>query len=65
MSSFCSTGNVHCNAYHSKSKVHISSFLRGWIATNDGRIILIVEGKWFKVIIHLIEFEILNLAHPK
>jgi hypothetical protein len=60
-----SIGNVHCNAYHSKSKLHKSSFLQGSIATNDGPVILTIEGKWLKIIVHLIGFEILNLAHPK
>ncbi len=40
-----SMGDVHCNAYRSKSKVQKSCFLWGSIATNDGLILLTIEGK--------------------
>ncbi len=61
----CSTCDVHCNACHSKSKVHKSSFLWGSIVTNDGRILLTIKGKWLEAVVHMIEFEFLNLAHSK
>jgi hypothetical protein len=61
----CSTCNVHYNVCHSKSKVHKSGFLWGSIATNDGPILLTIEGKWFGVIMRMRKFEFLNLAHPK
>ncbi len=58
-------GNVHCNACHSKSKVHKLGFLWGSIATNDGLILLTIDGKWFEVIMHITKFKFLNLAPPK
>jgi hypothetical protein len=61
----CSIGDVHCNICHSKSKVHKLCFFQGSIATNDGPIILIIEGKWLEKIVHMTEFEFLNLVHPK
>jgi hypothetical protein len=61
----CSTCNVHYNVCHSKSKVHKLGFLRGSIATNDGPILLTIEGKCFEVTMYLTKFEFLNLAHPK
>jgi hypothetical protein len=38
-------GDVHCNAYCSKFKVHKLGFLRGFITTNDGPILFTIEGK--------------------
>jgi hypothetical protein len=61
----CSTSDVHYNAYHSKSKVHQSSFLQGSIVTNDGIILLTIEGKWLEAIVHMIEFDFLNFIHQK
>ncbi len=61
----CSICDVHCNACHSKSKVHKSSFLWGSISTNDGPILLTIEGKWFETIMHMTKFEFLNLARLK
>jgi len=61
----CSTCDVHCNAYHSKSKVHKLGFLWGSITTNDGPILLTIEGKWLEVLVHMTKFEFLNLAHSK
>jgi hypothetical protein len=40
-----SMGDVHCSVFRSKSKVHKLSFLWGSIATNDGLILLTIEGK--------------------
>ncbi len=37
-----SIGNVHCNDYHSKSKVYKSSFLRGFVATNNEPMLLVI-----------------------
>jgi hypothetical protein len=61
----CSTSHVDYNARHSKSKVHKSSFLQGSIATNDGPILLSIEGKWLETIVHMAKFGFLNLACPK
>jgi hypothetical protein len=61
----CSRNDVHCNACHSKSKVHKSSFLRGSITTNDGPILSTIEEKWLEAIGHMTKFEFLNLVHPK
>ncbi len=61
----CSTSHVHCNACHSKSKVDKSSFLQGSIATNDGPILLTIEGKWLEAIVHMAKFGFLNLVCPK
>jgi hypothetical protein len=33
--------------------------------TNDGFMLLTIEGKWLKVIMHMIEFEFLNFIHSK
>jgi hypothetical protein len=57
--------DVHYNACCSRPKVHKSSFLWGSITTNDGLILLTIEGNWLGVIAHMIEFEILNLARLK
>jgi len=46
-------GSVHCNACHSKSTIHKSCFLHGSIATNDELMLLIIEGKWLEVIVHI------------
>ncbi len=61
----CSMSDVHCNACHSKSNVHNSSFLRDSIATKDDPILLTIERKWLEVVVHMKEFEFLNLTHPK
>jgi hypothetical protein len=58
-------GDVHCNIYHSKSQVHKSTFFLGSIATNDGLILLTIEGKWLEAIVHMTKFEFVNLAHLK
>jgi hypothetical protein len=55
----------NCNVYHSKSKVKKSSYLCGSIATNDEPILLTIEGKWVKAIVHTTKFAFLNLIHPK
>jgi hypothetical protein len=61
----CSMSDVHCNACHSKSNVHKSSFFRDSIATKTEPILLTIEGKWLEVVVRMIEFEFLNLTHPK
>jgi hypothetical protein len=61
----CSMNDVHCNACHSKSNVHKSSFLQDSIATKDECTLLTIEGKWLEVVVHMIEFEFLNLTRPK
>jgi hypothetical protein len=60
-----STCDIHCTICHSKSKVHTSSFHWGSITTNDGLILLNIEGKGFETIVHMIEFEFLILVCPK
>jgi hypothetical protein len=40
-----SMGDVHCSDFRSKSKVHKLGFLWGSITTNDGIILLTIEGK--------------------
>jgi len=57
--------DVHCNVYHSKSHVHKSSFLWGSIATNDGLILVTIDGKWLEAIMHMTKFEFINLVHSK
>jgi hypothetical protein len=47
------TCGVYCNACHSKSMVQKIDFLRGSITTNDELVLLIMEGKWFEVIVHM------------
>ncbi len=59
------TGGVHCNAHHSKSTIQKSGFLRGSIATNDEHVSLIIEGKWFEAIVHMMKSKFLDLLHPK
>lgn len=61
----CSMSDVYYNVCHSKSKVHESSFLPSSIVTNDGPILLSIEGKWFEVIMHMTKFECSYLAHSK
>jgi hypothetical protein len=41
------------------------SFLHDYIETNDEHVLLIIEDKWFEAIVHMIEFEFLDLHHPK
>jgi hypothetical protein len=40
-------------------------FLWDSITTKDESILLTIEGKWLEVVVHMIEFEFLNLTHPK
>jgi hypothetical protein len=40
-------------------------FFHGSIATNDGSMLLTIEGKWHEPILHMTKFEFLDLAHPK
>ncbi len=61
----CSTTDVHCNACNSKSNVHKSYFFHGSIATNDGSMLLTIEGKWHKMILLMTKFEFLDLVHSK
>jgi hypothetical protein len=61
----CLTSDVHYNVYCSKSKVHKSGFCHTSITTNVGQILLTTKGKWLEVVVHMIEFEILNLFCPK
>ncbi len=58
-------GDLHYNVYHSKSHVHKLSFLRSSIATNDGPILLTIEGKLLEAIVHMTKFEFINLGHSK
>jgi len=49
------TCNVHCNACCSKSAIQKSGFLCGSIITNDEPMLLTIEGKWLKAIVHMTE----------
>ncbi len=59
------TGGVHCNACRSKSMVQKLGFLHGFIITNDEPMLLTIDGKWFEIIVHMIESEFLDLLRPK
>jgi hypothetical protein len=50
-----------CNICHSKSIVQKLSFLRVCIVINDELVLLIIKGKWFEAIVHMIEFKFLDL----
>jgi hypothetical protein len=41
------------------------SFFHDSIATNDEHVLLTIKGKWFEAIVHMIEFEFLELPCPK
>jgi hypothetical protein len=41
------------------------SFFHDSIATNDEHVLLTIKGKWFEAIVHMIEFEFLDLFHLK
>jgi hypothetical protein len=58
-------GGVYCNDCCSKSVVQKLGFLPGSIITNDEPMLLTIENKWFEAIVHMIEFEFLDLLHPK
>lgn len=45
--------NAHCNAYCMKSKAQKLDFLHGSIATNNKLMLLTIEGKWLKAIVHM------------
>jgi hypothetical protein len=64
MSSFCQRVGVHYNIC-SKSIVQKLGFLHGSIATKDEPILLIIEGKWLEVIMHMSKFEFMDLPCPK
>ncbi len=38
----------------------INHFLHASIITNDGPMLLIIEGKWLETILHMTKFEFLN-----
>jgi hypothetical protein len=58
-------GGVYCNTYCLKSIVQKLGFFRGSLATNDELVLLTIEGKWLKAIMHMTKFEFLDLLHPK
>ncbi len=58
-------GGVHCNVCHSKSMVQNSSFLHDSITTNDEHVLLTIEGKWFKTIVHITKVEFLDFPYLK
>jgi hypothetical protein len=41
------------------------NFLRVFITTNDGPMLLTIEGKWLKTILQMPEFQLLNLPCSK
>ncbi len=57
-------GGVYCNDCCSKSMVQNLGFFHGSIVTNDEPMLLTIENKWFEAIVHMIEFEFLDLLHP-
>ncbi len=59
------TGGVYCNDCCSKSMVQKFGFLHGSIVANDKPVLLIIESKWFGVIVHIIESKFLDLLCPK
>jgi hypothetical protein len=40
-------------------------FLCGSIVTNVELVLLTIEGKWIEAIVHMMEYELLDLPHPK
>jgi hypothetical protein len=54
-------GGVYYNACHSKSTSQKLSFFCGSIATNDELVLLTIEGKWLEIIVHMTEFEFVDL----
>jgi hypothetical protein len=40
-------------------------FFYGSIATNDEPMLLTIKGKWLEIIVHMTEFEFLDLLHQK
>jgi mRNA-degrading endonuclease HigB of HigAB toxin-antitoxin module len=59
------TSDVHCNVRHSKPKDLKSGFLCATIPTNEKHMLLTIEGKWLKTIVHMIKFTFLALPHHK
>jgi len=57
-------GGVHCNAC-SKSTVQKLGFFGRSIATNDELVLLTIENKWFKTIVHMKKSKFLDLSCPK
>jgi len=57
-------GGVHCNAC-SKSTIQKLGFFCGSIATNDELVLLTIENKWFKAIVHMKKSKFLDLSCPK
>jgi len=49
------TNDCHCIVHCLKSKVGNLDILRASIAINDEFVLLIIEGKWFKVIVNMLE----------
>ncbi len=58
-------GGVHYNTCFSKSIVQKLGFFHSSIATNDELVLLTIECKWLKIIVHMTKFEFLDLLHPK
>jgi len=58
-------GNVHYNICFSKSMAQKLGFLHGSIATNDEYVLLTIECKWLKIIVHMTKSEFLDFLHPK
>jgi hypothetical protein len=50
---------------HPKLTIQKLSFLHASIITKDKHVLLIIEGKWVEVIVHMKEFEFLDLPCPK
>ncbi len=58
-------GGVYYNTYCLKSTIQKLGFLCGSIATNDELVLLTIEGKWLKAIMHMTKLEFIDLLHPK
>jgi hypothetical protein len=52
---------VYYNVCHSKSIIQKLNFRCGSIVTNDELVLLIIKGKWLEALVHMIEYEFLNL----
>jgi mRNA-degrading endonuclease HigB of HigAB toxin-antitoxin module len=50
------TSDVHCNVCRSKPKDVKYGFLCATILTSKKHMLLTIEGKWLKTIVHMIEF---------
>ncbi len=57
--------DVNCNVCHGKTTIKKARYLCASIATTEDPIILTIEGKWIKGVVHMLETNFLILPHPK